>query len=98
MTCPLLSIIIYIKSDSSFAPIRVENPVCRSAECRFSVKIHQPRLQIRRNGIANPPQRISNFIATRLPYPQPSVLFLAGLYGCIAISKYMWLEDKISRL
>ncbi len=41
---------IYIKSDNSFAPIRVENPVCRSAKCRFSVKIYQTGLQIRRNG------------------------------------------------
>lgn len=49
ITINYLCIMIYIKSDSSFAPIRFVNPVCRSAKCRFSVKIHQPRLQIRRN-------------------------------------------------
>lgn len=47
-----LYIVFYTKSDSSFAPIRVENPVCRSAECRFSVKIQQPRLQIRSIGFS----------------------------------------------
>ena len=50
ITISYLCIMIYIKSDSSFAPIRVENPVCRSAECRFSVKIHQTGLQIRSIG------------------------------------------------
>ena len=45
-----LYIMIYTESDSSFAPIRVVNPVCRSAKCRFSVKIQQPRSQIRSIG------------------------------------------------